>query len=420
MSLVFILFLFCFIDLFAQEEKLKNIFDPENKKYQNSLERYYLQHSIMRTISPQVLEDILDENSYLVGPGDGFQIYLWGEIENHFNVNVNPQGTLIVPSVGEIDVYNLTLAESKSIIKDYISKKYLSSEISINLVALKKFRVYVTGEIELPGTYFVQASDRVSDVVEIANGLTDWSDGTRIQIRHNNGQNKIIDLSEFYLNGRKEANPYLNSGDVIYIPAIDVDRGYVIVEGNAEIASSFKTGSGRNAASSLLGVYPLKDDEKLYDFLRRVGALSRKSDLENVLVIRKNQETHFDLLANEQEFLSFTLRHKDKIVITPSIDRVYVRGEVFRPGELTFKANFKAKDYVGRAGALESGSDQEDYVIIRHETGEILEGADVIIYKGDTISVPKNGTEELKDLIVIITPGISLLATVLILLQGVK
>jgi hypothetical protein len=75
---------------------------------------------------------------------------------------------------------------------------------------------------------------------------------------------------------------------------------------------------------------------------------------------------------------------------------------------------------VGKAGALESGSDQEDYIIIRRETGETFTGGDVIIEKGDTIIVDKNGGEKFKDFMVVITPSLSLIATLLVLIQGSK
>ena len=302
--------------------------------------------------------------------------------------------------------------------------KNLLKTISFNLVILKKFRIYLSGEVELPGSYFVQGSDRVSDVIEIANGTTDWADGTRIEIRHLSGEKKIIDLSEFYLDGVKEQNPFLNAGDVIHIPSIDVTRGYVIVEGNAEISNSLRaeaeTQTPQAPVSSLLGIYALKEDENLYDFMRRVGALSRKSDLEDVVVTRAGKDFRFDLLKREEEFVGFKLEDKDKIIITPIIDQVYISGEVNQPGRYPFKANYRASDYVGAAGKLETSADPDNYEILRRETGEVLSGGHIIIEKGDTIIVPKSGGEKFKDFMIVITPSLSLLATVLILIQGLK
>lgn len=409
----------------AQEEEMQNVFDRENKKYNTSIEKYYREKSLLRTVTPQVLEDVLDENGYMVGPGDGFEIYLWGEMENQFDATINPQGTLIVPTVGEIDLHDLTLADATSKIEQQITKKYLSSEISINLVRLKKFRVYITGEINIPGTYIVQASDRVSDVIEIAEGVTDWADDTCVEIRIKDDSTRVVDLNKFYLEGDLENNPHLKVGEIINIPAINIKNNYVLVEGFLETTRSVQTEVGqppdvRIMKENLIGVYGLKENEELFPFLRRIGALSRRSDLEHIVIERENQEIHINVLGKGVDSLYFKLRNKDRILITPTLDKVYVRGEVFRPGEYTYFANLAAKDYVGKAGVLDRGSDAENYVVIRHNTKETLKGGEVIVEKGDTIIVPKSSGEKWKDFLVTITPALSLLATSLLLIQGLK
>ena len=94
-------------------------------------------------MSVQVLEDSLDEYSYKIGPGDVFQIHVWGELESEFNVTVNPQGTILIPTVNELIVNRLSLKDARKKMEDAISAKYKSGEFSINLVELRKFRVYI-------------------------------------------------------------------------------------------------------------------------------------------------------------------------------------------------------------------------------------------------------------------------------------
>ena len=406
----------------AQEEEMQNVFDRENKKYGTSIEKYYREKSLLKTVTPQVLEDVLDANSYMIGPGDGFEIYLWGELENQFDATVNPEGTLIVPTVGEIDVHELTLADAKSRIEQQISKKYLSSEISINLVRLKKFRIYITGEINIPGTYFVQASDRVSDVIEIAEGITDWADNTMIEVRHHDGQTSLIDINRFYFDGSMDDNPYLKAADIIHVPAINIENGYVTVEGLLEITRSIQTEVGeppdiRIMRENLIGVYSIKKNEELLPFLRRIGALSRSVNLEHIVIERDKREINLNLLKQDADSVQFTLHNRDKIMITPIINKVYVRGEVFRPGEYTYFANLAAKEYVGKAGVLNTGADAENFIIIRHDGGNRLEGGDIILEKGDTIIVPKRTGEKWKDFLVTITPALSIIVTTLILFK---
>lgn len=421
--LIFMLIASSFAQIFPTDNadpQSSRLFDPDNKKYQTSLERMYRTKSIIRTLEPQVLEDILDEISYEVGPGDVFQIHIWGELESEFNVMVNPHGSVIVPTVGELDVSRRNLQEAKKTIREAILLKYRVNEISINLISLRKFRVYITGEVTLPGTYFAQASDRVSDVLEVAEGVTDWADENKIEIRHRDGTIDSLDLNKFFMDGDKANNPYLRGGDVIHIPEIDVTKGYVIVEGNVKIESTLQLGAEelgqQNTEESLFGVYVLKENEKIYDFLHRIGALTKKADLRNIAVYRGEENFSLNLLDIQSGYPGFELKNADRIIIPSIIDRVYVRGEVRRPGDFPYFAKQRAKDYVGKAGVLNSGAGPEDYVIIRHKTGEYLQGTDIIIENGDTIIVPTSGRYVLRDYLIIITPILSFTATMLLLI----
>ncbi|MBD3224957.1 MAG: hypothetical protein GF313_09515 [Caldithrix sp.] len=409
--------------LFAQEEEPRQIplFDLQNKKYQSSMEKYIKERSIIQTITPQVLETRLNEVEYVVGPGDLFRIHVFGEIENTFTFSVLPEGNVLIPTVGSLEVSGDKLPNVKKDILKAVKKSYKNAEISVNLTGLRKFRIYLTGEVLQPGTYFAQATDRLSDILEVSamatkdrptqeeaeqtgeravSGLNDWANETAVQIRHKNGVTDTVDLTRFYRNGDKSHNPHLSGGDVIYVPSINLTQAYVSIEGNV----------------GYQGIYPLRNDETLYEFLRRVQALNKKSNLQNIILVRDSQRKTVDFINDAASSMDLQLQNNDQIVVPTTYDRVYVRGEVFNPGSHPFLANYKARDYIGRAGALDTASDIEDVVVIRHETGEILKGADVLVHKGDTVVLPKRGREVLKDYISIIAPIASMFIATLALI----
>ncbi len=406
---------------FVKAQDNQPVLDPEQEKYQNSMDRYYKQRSVIRPQTLQILEKELEESDYVVGPGDKFQVNLIGDLQNEFEFEILPEGVVIIPTIGEIHVDGLTLKKTKESILAEIEKYYIKSKISINLVGLRRFRVYLTGHVNNPGTYFVQGTDRISDVIETAQGITDWADETRIQVMHDDSSSTEIDLSRFYIYGDKESNPFLNGGDVITIPSIDLTGGYVIVEGNAEIVGTLEEREVTTARgmSNLLGVFPLKKDESLYEFLKRIRALNRKSDLENLQIIRDTLDIKINLLKDISKYEKFKLQHRDKIFIPLVNDKVYVKGEVLNPGGYPYLANYLAKDYVGQAGALETATDLEDILVIRNHTGEQIIGGNTIVEKGDTILVPKRGRQVLQDFLVTITPMLSLVATVLLIVVSI-
>ncbi len=389
------------------------LFDVQNKKFSSSLERFYQQRSILRTNVPQVLEEKLEASNYLVGPGDEFKISVIGEIEEQYVVQITPEGNLILPSIGDIDLNGLNLKQAKQKILRILKANYLNSKISVNLVTLRKFRVYLTGEVNKPGTYFVQGSDRLSDVVEVAEetkqtpegeekvtSLTDWADDTRIQIRHKNGTVDTCDLTRFYQYGDLKENPYLQGGDVIFVPSIDLTAAKVIIEGNV----------GNQ------GIYSLKQNETIFGFLRRVAAINKRSDLKHIVLERGSQKRIINLLDEWRNYIDFRLQDGDLLIVPSINDQVYVRGEVYTPGAFPYLANYTAKDYIGLAGALDTGAGENKIMVVRRDTGEVLHGPQIIVNRGDMVILPKRSREVFKDYMTILLPIVSVMISTVALI----
>lgn len=396
-SLILVFLVFCFAFVYAQEQT--PLFDIQNEKYETSLQKFYQQRAVTQTIVTQVLEDELEAADYIIGPGDRLEVNIFGELEDKLEFTVLPEGNVLIPTIGDLKISGLSLKEAKAIILAEVNKYYIRAKISVNLIGLRKFRIYLTGEVKNPGTYFVQGSDRLSDVLEISTGLNDWADDTKIEIRHKDDVVDKIDITRFYRLGDKSSNPYLRGGDNIFAPSIKLTDPYVIIEGNV----------GNQ------GIYSLKDNETLITFLRRVCALSKRSNLESIILIRDGKRQKLDILNEQEKYENFTLKNRDKIMIPTIYDKVYVRGEVYTPGAFPYLANYLSKDYIGLAGALDSGVDEDKIIVVRQTTGEVLKGPNIIIEKGDTIILPKRGREVFKDYITIIAPIVSMFIATLAL-----
>ena len=50
------------------------------------------------------LESIIDPALYFVGPSDVFSVNIWISPPLHFLLTVTPEGTLIIPTVGEVRI----------------------------------------------------------------------------------------------------------------------------------------------------------------------------------------------------------------------------------------------------------------------------------------------------------------------------
>lgn len=415
MKKFFIFWIILFITkIFSQDISPLNVsgvFDRENPKYKSSLEQFYKERSITRITSSQVLEKEIDENTYVLGPGDQLAIYILGELELSFTSEITPEGFFLIPTVGSVKISGLTLKKAKEVVRSFVNQNYHSSKIEINLVGMRKFRVYVVGEIEKPGTYFAQASDRVSDIIEIAGGTKSWADDTQIQVFHESNKADTLNLLDFYAYGHKKNNINLKGGDVIYIPSLDLNEPHVTIEYLKIVKTESKINPQainfqRISKRKILRIF---NDESLLDFMDRIAVLNNTLDLTNIQIIRNGEKIKINLVDEYQKGEKFLLKNKDLIILPELMNKVYVQGEVLNPGQYQYKANLKAMDYVSIAGVTEKTRADRSIKIIRRKTGEILNGGDVLVERGDIIVVPRKRRESIRDNLSIITPVVSLI-----------
>ena len=174
------------------------------------------------------LDRPVDPNSYVVGPGDGFVVYIWGQVNQYHDLTVTPEGKLIVPYVEPIKVAGLTLAEAKRRVIQKVQERY-RAKVSVELKSLRRIRVFVTGYVAQPGAYDVTPVHRAMDVlmgvevtpmyeVKAKAGLMVAGSRRNIKIFRRNGDTLRVDLDRFINLGDLSANPYLEAGDIIYVP----------------------------------------------------------------------------------------------------------------------------------------------------------------------------------------------------------
>lgn len=323
-----------------------------------------------RLAQPEALEKSVDPRIYVVGPGDIFSFNVWGPMEMQYPLTVNPEGKLLVPSVGEIEVAGKTLEQVQKEVLEKAKPFYEKSAITLSLESVRHFRIHVTGEVQFPGTYIVQAGIRLSEVIAEAGGLTEFAWRNAVEIRHENGIVDTVDLDVFEQAGQVSSAFYVQGGDVIYVPPLSACPFRVSVQGDYECA----------------GIHPIRPQEKLMDFLVRIRALNQQTDLSKIIIERGNEKKKSKRIAPIQNHSNapFYLEHGDRIVLPSKY--VYVRGAVQRPGAFPFALNMTAKDYAGMAGVMGNLGGIKTYHAFTRKTER---GPDVLVGPGDVVDVPE-------------------------------
>ena len=179
--------------------------------------------------------------NYRVGGYDVLNILIYEEEDLSRNaLQVSADGYITFPLIGQIEVDNLTTAEIGKLIASKLAQGQflLDAHVSVMVADYKSKRVLVLGTVNNPGSYALQARERVLDALSKAGGISrrtgisgksSGSAGKKgLIIRTQNPdtpqESKIvinINLKGLLEDGDQIANLYMQDKDVLFIPAAE-------------------------------------------------------------------------------------------------------------------------------------------------------------------------------------------------------
>src|SRR5204862_4339458 len=94
---------------------------------------------------------------YVLGPGDGLNIDLWGSVSQRLHRVVDRQGQLSLPEIGSIQVSGHSLGDVQRMVQSALRSQYRELDANVSLDGLRTVRVYVVGNVQRPGAYDVSS-----------------------------------------------------------------------------------------------------------------------------------------------------------------------------------------------------------------------------------------------------------------------
>jgi protein involved in polysaccharide export with SLBB domain len=212
------------------------VFSQQEEK--TDLPLSYMNLGIKQPENVVPLDRPIDPLVYRLGPGDKLSIFIWGNVQAQYNLVVTPEGKILIPMVGPVDVSGLILADAKIKIKDKILQRIQNVEVTTDLVDLRVFRVSVGGAVKYPGIYNANGVTRVSEVIAMAGGFEGNGNAPSrstensipvvlpvgaashrdIIVKHTSGKIDTADVLVFEQAGELKYNFKLNDGDEIFVP----------------------------------------------------------------------------------------------------------------------------------------------------------------------------------------------------------
>jgi protein involved in polysaccharide export with SLBB domain len=277
---------------------------------------------------------------YVVGPGDGLSVDLWGGVSQRLYRVVDREGRVSLPEVGPILVSGKSLAVVQQNLQQILRTQFRDVSADVSLARLRTIRVYEVGDVANPGAYDISSLSTPLNALFAAGGPT--LRGSMRILKHYRGAQLVetVDVYDLLLHGVKTDLQRLENGDTVQIPPIGPE---VTVEGMV-----------RRPA-----IYELRDEKTLASVLELAGGLLPAAALRHVEVQRMvahDRQTMLSLdipeIENAAEVTkkleSFEIRDGDRIRIYPiapyNQDAIFIEGHVVRPGRYSYRAGMRVTD----------------------------------------------------------------------------
>jgi polysaccharide biosynthesis/export protein len=165
------------------------------------------------------LEQPIDPDAYICGPGDVFELNFWGQQNFRLRVAADLEGRAFISKVGFVSVTGKTLTTVRGEVQKKVRGTYPGLKFEVTLIDPRSFLVHVVDYVKQPGSYTAHPFDRVSAILTRAGGST--GSRRRITIRRS-GTELTADLVMYELTGDTSFNPFVLDGDIINVPFAEV------------------------------------------------------------------------------------------------------------------------------------------------------------------------------------------------------
>ena len=162
--------------------------------------------------------------SYLVGPGDQLQIFVWRNPELSSSIVVRPDGRISSPLITDLDVTGLEAPVIAALIEEELSKYIRTPRVTVIVSSFNSTvdqQIRVIGNATNPKVIPYRAGMTLLDVMIEVQGLSDFADGDNAKlVRKENGVSTpyIIKLDSLIRDGDVSMNRAVMPGDTIIIP----------------------------------------------------------------------------------------------------------------------------------------------------------------------------------------------------------
>ena len=303
--------------------------------------------------------NIATPQNYVLGPGDQVIVDVYGASQKSQQLEVSPDGVIVVEGYGPIQVSGLTVAAAQRKLRTTLGSRYKSSSMNVSVGQTRTIMVNVMGEVKAPGTYTLSAFSTVFHALYMAGGINDLGTLRSIKVYRQGRLISTVDVYQYILNGRLAGNVRLQENDMIIVGPYEA-----LVNSRGHIKRPM--------------IYEMRPTESVAQVIKYAGGFSSDAFKKSVRLVRKSGERYSVHTIEEFDMSGFKVTDGDAISVDPMVDRyenmVEVKGAVFRPGQYELgKQISSVRALVEAAGGLTEEAFTGRAVLYRMKQDRTLE-----------------------------------------------
>lgn len=217
----------------------------------------------------------IPDGNYILGPGDGVHVIVWGHPELSGKRVVGPDGDIQIPFVGSFRVAGLSADDASKRLTSALQEDYLWTAVSLSIDTYGSNRVVVLGHVGHPGVLTFAGSPTLLEALALA-GTPASKDGAAdlpLRCAIIRGRDRImwVDMRPLLRATNLALNIPLQRNDLVYVPDPDDQLVYVM-------------GQVKNP-----GPYPLTANMSFLEALSKAGGPNDSAAQGKIILARPDQ-----------------------------------------------------------------------------------------------------------------------------------
>ena len=190
------------------------------------------------TLTNQLTAELLrpPDDLFTLGPGDSVEIEILGTPTSRAVASVGPDGKIYYHLLPGLDVWGLTLKQTRDLVEKQLAKYLTEPQVSLTLRTVGSKQIWLLGRLNKPGVYPLAAPTTLLESIAAAGGtsrsLSQVASEELADLRHSfvirQGQFVPVDFQRLLREGDTSQNIFLKPDDFVYVASVLAQEVYVL------------------------------------------------------------------------------------------------------------------------------------------------------------------------------------------------